>query len=170
MSMYRWWRSKCSNSGKHALMKPRPYRKSVVGVFVNAQGLLLVGERADHPGQWQFPQGGVEEGETYLQALQREMTEEVGVKDFSIEEQLTSALEYDFPAYIVSKMSKKYCGQQQRWFKLRLNDGVSIDPKNTDGEFVSFCWWEAEKVITRIVHWKRDVYCNGLIALGLWHA
>ena len=54
------------------------YRRAVVGVFVNVSNQVLVLERTDFPGQWQLPQGGVDEGESHIDAVKREMFEEAG--------------------------------------------------------------------------------------------
>ena len=55
------------------------YRSNVAGILRNARGELLVCERLNIPGAWQFPQGGVDDGETLEQALARELWEEIGV-------------------------------------------------------------------------------------------
>src|SRR5207237_1000913 len=52
------------------------YRHGVVAVVRNPDGLLLIGERSDLPGTWQFPQGGRMPGETPEETLARELTEE----------------------------------------------------------------------------------------------
>ncbi len=49
-------------------------------VLENNQGEILVAKRADHKhlgGMWEFPGGKVEDGETQLQALKREIKEEI---------------------------------------------------------------------------------------------
>ena len=62
----------------------KKYRSAVIGVFVDTSNNVLVLERADFPGSWQLPQGGVEEGESQLAAIKREMFEELGTSDFEI--------------------------------------------------------------------------------------
>lgn len=46
----------------------------------NAAGQLLVCERLGVLDAWQFPQGGIDAGETPEQALTRELGEEIGVR------------------------------------------------------------------------------------------
>ena len=69
-------------------MKPRDsdpvqaasrYRPTVAAIVRNAAGEILVCERSDRPGAWQFPQGGVDGGESREEALVRELGEEISL-------------------------------------------------------------------------------------------
>ncbi len=64
------------------------YRENVAAILRNARGEILICERLGMRGAWQFPQGGIDDGETPEQALVREVWEEIGVKakDFTIVE------------------------------------------------------------------------------------
>jgi putative (di)nucleoside polyphosphate hydrolase len=55
------------------------YRPNVAAIVRDVAGKILVCERADRAGAWQFPQGGVEDGETHEQALVRELFEEISL-------------------------------------------------------------------------------------------
>ena len=57
----------------------RLYRPNVAGMMVRQDGKLLICERSGQKGAWQFPQGGIDPGETALEAVRREIGEEVGV-------------------------------------------------------------------------------------------
>ncbi len=63
-------------------MNPAP-RPVVVGLVWNASDELLFcrmsPERGVFPGQWGFPGGGIEPGETMVEALERELGEEIGI-------------------------------------------------------------------------------------------
>lgn len=54
----------------------------VVAAVIISSSRVLVGRRANHkssPGEWEFPGGKVEEGESSHQALAREISEELGL-------------------------------------------------------------------------------------------
>jgi putative (di)nucleoside polyphosphate hydrolase len=55
------------------------YRLNVAAILRNGAGKILLGERVDRSGAWQFPQGGVDEGETLAEALIRELREEISL-------------------------------------------------------------------------------------------
>ena len=56
-----------------------PYRRGVGVILFNAQGRVLAAQRRDMISEaWQMPQGGIDEGETPLQAAFRELGEEIG--------------------------------------------------------------------------------------------
>ena len=47
----------------------RLYRPNVAGMMVRQDGKLLICERSGQKGAWQFPQGGIDPGETALEAV-----------------------------------------------------------------------------------------------------
>ena len=49
------------------------YRANVAALVLNPAGGLLICERATIAGAWQFPQGGVDPGESPEEALFREV-------------------------------------------------------------------------------------------------
>ena len=57
----------------------RPYRPCVGIFLLNNNGLVFAGRRIDSRAEaWQMPQGGIDAGESPLQACMREMREEIG--------------------------------------------------------------------------------------------
>ena len=60
------------------------YRRCAVAVVFNQCGQVLLGERLRKPDNWQFPQGGVDRGETAADAAARELYEEVGIEGLEL--------------------------------------------------------------------------------------
>src|SRR5262245_15144704 len=64
-------------------MEPAPTRLIVVPIIRSEDGAVLIckmpSDRGGFPGQWALPGGGLEAGETLVQALRREVREELGV-------------------------------------------------------------------------------------------
>ena len=65
------------------LSTERKFVAIVAGCLSNAQGEVLICQRPAHktyPGEWEFPGGKVERGESAEDALQRELHEELGIR------------------------------------------------------------------------------------------
>lgn len=86
----------------------RLYRPNVAGLMIREDGKLLICERSRDPGAWQFPQGGIDPGETALEAVHREVCEEVGFlpSQYSIEES-RGEYRYDYPPEVLDYVRKK---------------------------------------------------------------
>ena len=144
-----------------------PYRKGVVAVFINSEGLLLLGKRSNENG-WQFPQGGIDHGETPEEALYREVLEEVGCNQFNILKKSEQIIKYDFPKTIHSKITKKYKGQEQYWFLCQYKENAEPDLKKAiDKEFKELAWKTSSEAINHIVIWKKEAYLQGLSKLAI---
>ncbi len=150
------------------------YRPGVVGVVINKNKLVLVGERSDAPGQWQFPQGGLKEGESETDGIKREMREEIGTDDFKILKVSSDLTTYLFPNKLSYPEDKvPYDGQAHRWFLLELNGDYTDESgnytpptKDIDDEFINFKWVVPDEVYQGIVSWKKESYKKGLCLLG----
>lgn len=144
------------------------YRPCVLGVITNDQGRVLVGERAEPPGAWQFPQGGLDAGETPEQGILREMAEEVGLRQLVIVKRTQTPIRYHFPATMTSDIARHFRGQDQIWFLLRLVAGEMPDlERASDREFTALAWVSPSDALARVVEFKRQAYIQGLKALGL---
>ncbi len=143
------------------------YRPCVLAVFTNSAGEVLVAERKDRPGSWQFPQGGIDPGESPEVALKREMGEELGCEEFEILARAPDGIRYDFPVGRKGPHAG-YCGQEQVWFLMRFAAGCGPDlMRATHDEFVETAWVTPAEALRRIISFKRDAYRAGLTALGL---
>ena len=98
------------------------FRPNVGIIVANAAGQVLWARRYGHDA-WQFPQGGIADGETPEQAMYRELHEEIGLKpqDVKILAQSRGWLRYRLPRRFIRHDKPPVCiGQKQRWFLLQL--------------------------------------------------
>lgn len=142
---------------------PLPYRPNAGLVVLNHDGLVFAGQRLDTDyDAWQMPQGGIDEGEDAKSAALRELEEETGIvsNKVSFIEQTADWLTYDFPPELVGQLcGGKYRGQKQHWFLFRfLGDDTDININTKEPEFSVWKWIEPEKLMDKIVPFKRDVY------------
>jgi putative (di)nucleoside polyphosphate hydrolase len=137
----------------------RRHRPNVAAILRRADGLLLIGQRSDHRDCWQFPQGGVDKGESPAEAVVREVEEEVGLPPGSyrvVEER--GPYTYDFPGGVDRR---GYHGQSQTYFlcDLREPGEPQIDLRKTCGEFIAVRWVAPSAFPLELVPaMKREVY------------
>lgn len=139
------------------------YRPNVGVVLFHPDGRVWYGRRAGTPGphNWQFPQGGVDEGEDYLTAARRELAEETGVTSADLIGEISDWVAYDFPeGYGGSKQARGWAGQKQKWFAFRFTgEEAEIDLEQHDEiEFDAWRWGRLDEAPDLIVPFKRDAY------------
>ena len=137
------------------------YRHCVGLVLVNPSGLVFAGHRINGPGDaWQMPQGGIDPGETPVQAALRELNEETGTDKVVVLAESTRWLRYDFPAEWQKKFwGGRFRGQTQKWFVMRFTGGDDdIDIHAEDAEFDAWIWMGLDELARQIVDFKRGVY------------
>ncbi len=146
------------------------YRANVGIILVNSDNMLMLGGRIGAKG-WQFPQGGMLEGEEPIDAMYRELHEEVGLvkADVDLLEVTSDWLRYDLPDKFIRRHSKPLCiGQKQRWYMLRLlsdDDAVRFD-RCDKPEFDRFRWVDFWRPVNEVIYFKRRVYARALYELG----
>ncbi len=134
-----------------------------IGMVLASEDAKLLWARCIGRDAWQFPQGGLAEGESPSQALFRELFEEVGLTadDVEILAETQSWLHYELPPqFIRQRASERIIGQKQKWFLLklkaepsRINLSTTVTPEFDDWRWVDY-WHPLEEVI----YFKRDVY------------
>jgi putative (di)nucleoside polyphosphate hydrolase len=150
---------------------PESVRRPAVGVALfSPDGDVFVGRRLrGQAGTWQMPQGGIDEGESPIDAALRELREETGVKEVTVLAELPEWLTYDLPIDLdpMPKWAARYAGQRQRWFAMRY-DGVDadIDLATAHPEFDAWRWVPLEETAALVVPFKRPVYERVVEAFG----
>lgn len=165
MKVDRGWKRECYYGKKSGM--DRLYRPNVAGVIVRRDGKLLICERSKQQGAWQFPQGGIDPGETALVAVQREINEEVGFlpSQYDIVES-QSGYRYDYPPevleYVREKRHQPYVGQEQEYFLCHLKENAP-EPSLDHREFRDYRWIDpAEFNLEWLPEFKKDVYAKVL--------
>src|SRR5262249_17036070 len=129
-------------------------------------GRILACERADYPGSWQMPQGGIDKGESPRIAALRELREEIGTCAGRFVGELPRTIRYEWPREV---WRKGYRGQEQRYFLFRLSPWAKIDvgrahrldPKIRK-EFRRVEFINPESFMKRVQGFKVDAYREAL--------
>ncbi len=135
-----------------------PYRPNVAALLMNAWDMLFIAERSGVPGAWQFPQGGVDDGEELLEAMFREVREEIGVRRRQLEVlDWRGGYRYRFR---LGATRKGCVGQEQTYYRCRfLGTDGDIDLGQKKPEFSNWRWIYPEQFrIEWVPDFKRDVY------------
>ena len=142
-----------------------------VGIIVlNKNNQVFVGKRKDNPGdKWQMPQGGVNEGEDYITAMKRELSEETSISSIEILKELEKIYHYELPENLIGIIWRgKYRGQKQKWFITRFVGNESEINLNTKhAEFIDWKWIEPKLLPEVIVNFKKNLYLNLLKEINL---
>lgn len=139
---------------------PEFYRPNVGLMLIGPGQRIFVGRRINHPDAWQMPQGGVDKGETPVEAACRELREEIGTSKALLLRETRDWIAYDVPAELHPPYWKgRWRGQAQKWFALAFTGQDSdIDLAAHDREFDAWRWAPAAELLDTIVAWKRPVY------------
>ncbi len=138
-----------------------PLRKGVGIIVLNNENKVFVAKRIDNPKNfWQMPQGGVDEGESFLQAAYRELEEETGIKEVKLIKEIDEILSYELPSHLLGIIWKgKYKGQKQKWFVMKyLGNDRDINIKTNSPEFLEWKWIDLNKITDVVVDFKLHIY------------
>ena len=146
------------------------FRPNVGIVVQNDRGQVLWARRVGGADAWQFPQGGIQPGESAEDALFRELHEEIGLTKEAVEVlgRTRGWLRYRLPRNIRRRTGSQFLGQKQKWFLLRLlaDDGAICTAKCDQPEFDGWRWVSYWYPLSNIVAFKRDVYRRALEELA----
>jgi len=146
------------------------YRANIGIVITNDKKQILLAKRYRQDA-WQLPQGGIDKGETELEALYRELEEEVGLvpEQVSLLAKTPKWLRYELPIKHIRRKQKPTCiGQKQVWYLLRLvsnETDISLNLHNKV-EFDDWKWVDYWNPVDEVINFKKNVYEDMLKALA----
>ena len=140
------------------------YRKNAGIVVFNRDKKVLMCERIDGDANmsWQFPQGGMEQGETPEAAARRELMEETSITSVRLIAQIKEGLKYDFPPEIKERFARRGIntdGQEQYW-SLFLFEGQEseINLRTAEPEFKNWRWNNIKIADKQVIAFKQEIY------------
>lgn len=142
------------------------FRPNVGIIITDGKGRVLWARR-HRQDSWQFPQGGIQAGESPEEAMFRELHEETGLERSAVTILGVSRgwLRYRLPKRLLRHDSKPLCiGQKQRWFLLKLigpESAVRFDTTDHP-EFDHWAWVSYWYPLRHVVIFKREVYRRAL--------
>ena len=146
------------------------FRPNVGIILLNQKSQVFWGKRI-RTHSWQFPQGGIDRGETPEQAMFRELHEEVGLHPQHVQvlARTRDWLRYEVPDRFIRRDARgHYKGQKQIWFLLQLvGHDWDLNLRATDHpEFDAWRWNEYWVPLDVVVEFKRGVYEMALTELS----
>lgn len=147
------------------------FRQNVAILLINSQDKVLLAKRIKQ-NAWQLPQGGVNEKEELLDALYRELYEEIGLSstDVSVLASTKQWLRYKLPLKMLRQADPLFVGQKQKWFLLRfLGDDNKIRfDLSAKPEFDGWQWVSYWYPLRIVIDFKRQVYLKALKELSTY--
>lgn len=141
--------------------KKNLYRPNVAMIIVSEsypnKKEIFIAQRNDLSDVWQFPQGGIDEGEEVKEALFRELEEEIGTDKATVIAEYPQWISYDFPKKIAKSM-KPFVGQSQRYFLLKLDKDANINLDTEHPEFSAYKFVDVDEALGLSASFKKDVY------------
>ena len=121
-------------------LKKFPVIQAAGGLVERTDGKLLFIFRND---KWDLPKGGVEKKELIIEAAKREVTEETGVADIIVNNQLSET-------YHIFKKGKNYRLKKTYWFKMSTTYMGKTNPQTEEG--IEKTKWVSNKNIEDILN------------------
>ena len=144
------------------MQKYTDYRPNVAAIILSSEYPkkceFMLSRRNGMKRGWQFPQGGIDEGESAVDALLRELKEEIGTNDVEILAEYPEWITYDFPQSAKGKLYP-YRGQTQKYYLVRLRESAKIDLFAYEiPEFEEYRFVGLEELFKRATFLKRKAY------------
>lgn len=139
---------------------PGDWRMNVAAIIIDDAGNLLLGRTAPGKKHLHLPQGGVKERESLLQALLREVREEVGLTHCR---PLAEYAGLRYPYRRKNEKSKHWLGQQQTYYLLHCPGTCPAVDCTGSAEFAEALWLPLSSVTPELfVSFKREAVMRAL--------
>ncbi len=142
------------------------FRRNVVGFIQDAQHrrALLVSPWWAQDQRWQFPQGGIDRGESAEAAVKREMGEELGTETFRVLAHIPNVHVYEWPVWYT--FVKGYKGQNQDLFVLEFTGKDTDIDLGKAAELHEWRWVPNDQVLSQLAQPRREIGALALEALA----
>lgn len=149
------------NLSKNMPLLKRPYRSCVGLMVFNKIGQVFCGQRLGNKAEaWQLPQGGIDEGETPIEAGFRELKEETSIVNVEFVSEYPEWLNYDIPLPLANDLWEgKFRGQTQRWLLFSFT-GIDneININTSHPEFKNWEWINPTQLPLKAISFKQEIY------------
>lgn len=150
------------------------YRQNAAVIVTDGNGRVLLCERADLPGAVQTVQGGIDEGETPVEAARRELQEELGLdpSGYEIVGSIPETLTYIWPPEVLAhfrqgRFTDDCIGQEQHFFLARVAPDVMFDLDQHVREFSRVWWGTPQEMLDGAWEYKKTILKSALEHFGL---
>lgn len=131
-------------------------RASAGGIVLGPDRKMVLVEQ--HGNSWSFPKGGIEEGETALDAARREIYEETGLSELRLVEELGTYTRYSLgPDGMTEDVA---LGERARTFFLFTTTQARLQPM--DGEVSRALWVTEEEALSLLTHPKDRAFLSSV--------
>lgn len=146
------------------------FRPNVGIILLNRKNQVFWGKRI-RTHSWQFPQGGIDRGESPEQAMYRELHEEIGLSPHHVRivARTRDWLRYEVPDRFIRREARgHYKGQKQIWYLLQmLGHDWELNLRATSHpEFDAWRWNDYWVPLDVVIEFKRGVYEMALTELA----
>lgn len=139
-------------------------RKATMAVIVNSDNKFLIGS-SPRDGGFKFPQGGLDDGESTIEGIKREVLEELSLEllDSDIVSAFDEKVKYLYGDGVPHFQGFK--GQEQSVFLIKFRSDMVLNPQ--DDEFDELFWVSFDEFDNYDFMHRRDAYFRALELCGL---
>jgi putative (di)nucleoside polyphosphate hydrolase len=148
------------------------YRPNVAILVTDGQGRVLLCYRHEKEveSRVQTVQGGIDPGETPLEAAKREIAEEIGLRpdQYKIVAEAPTKYRYDWPSVFIDQLEHKtYIGQEQQFFLIQVDPEIVFQLDTHEQEFSEVRWGSPQELVDLAWEKKRPGLAGALKEFGL---